>query len=347
MSYLDAHVLAHRERVDVDLPLQADAGEVVALLGPNGSGKSTALAVICGLLRPTGGYLRVGERTLHDDATWLAPEQRRIGVVFQDGRLFDHLSALDNVAFAPRTAGLSKADSRAKARAQLAAVGAEAIAAAKPTELSGGQAQRVALARALASDPDVLLLDEPLSALDAGSRIGVRADLRRYLASFAGATIVVTHDIVDATALADRVVVIEDGVPVQSATPAELVAAPRTAYVAALAGITLLDGVSDGTHVTLTSGGRLQVGGPVGQVLVAVRPRDVAITSSPAGEEVNSWKGQVTDVEQRGLVLRVEVGTEGGPALVSEVDALRHPTLTVGSRVAVSIDADDLVVYSR
>ena len=347
MSFFDAHIRARRERVEVDLPLQADAGDVLALLGPNGSGKSTALAVTAGLLRPVGGHVRVGGRVLHDDQQWLPPEQRRIGVVFQDGRLFGHLSALDNVAYGPMARGLPKREARAKARDQLAAVGAAHIADVRPRELSGGQAQRVALARALASDPDLLLLDEPLSALDAGSRIGVRADLRHYLADFRGVAIVVTHDVVDATALADHIVVIEDGAPVQRATPRELVAGPRTRYVADLVGLSLLRGTSDGDSVVLDDGGRVHVTGPRGAVLIAVHPRDVQVhplDNLPA-ERRNLWSGTITDLEQRGLVLRVQVVAEGGPALVSEADALQHSALSVGDRVNVSLDTDSLVVY--
>ncbi|WP_153503819.1 ABC transporter ATP-binding protein [Cumulibacter manganitolerans] len=349
MSFLDAHVRATRERVEVDLPLQASAGSVLALLGPNGSGKSTALAVVAGLLRPAGGHVRVDGRVLHDSQRWLPPEQRRVGVVFQDGRLFGHLSALDNVAYGPMARGLPRRGARAKAREVLAAVGAEHIAGVRPRELSGGQAQRVALARALATDPDLLLLDEPLSALDAGSRIGVRADLRRYLGDFGGVAIVVTHDVVDATALADQVVVIEDGKVVQRATPSELVAAPRTRYVADLAGLTLLRGTSDGRSVALDGGGTIQVPGPTGPVLVAVHPHDVRVhpDASAAAERRNVWSGTVSDLEQRGLVLRVEVVADGGPALVSEADALQHSTLAVGDKVTLSLDTDSLVVYSQ
>lgn len=345
--------MAHRERVDVDLPLTIEAGEVVALLGPNGSGKSTALAVISGLLAPSGGHLRVAGRTLHDEHTWLPPEQRRVGVVFQEGRLFGHLSALDNVAYAPIARGLSRKDARARARAQLEAVGAAHVASARPRELSGGQAQRVALARALAADPEVLLLDEPMSALDAGSRIGVRADLRRYLGDFKGATIVVTHDVVDATALADRVVVIEDGVPVQVATPSELVATPKTEYVAQLAGITLLRGHSDGRQVRLEGGGTLELAAPIGEVFLAIDPRDVRLSpagSAPGGSAPGgdvSWRGRVADIEQHGRSAHVKVVSDDRPDLVSEVDALRQPYIEVGSDIVLAVEASSLVVYSR
>ena len=176
----------------------------------------------------------------------------------------------------------------------------------------------------------------------------VRADLRRYLTGFAGATVVVTHDIVDATALADRVVVIERGVPTQSACPSELVTAPATDYVAQLAGILLLRGTGHGDRVSLDCGGEVVARAPRGPVFVAVRPHDVRLHAPGSTAPVtNAWKAQVTDVEQRGLVVRVEVGTDGGPALVSEVDALRSPIPSVGSRVLVSVEAENLVVYSR
>ncbi|WP_412544343.1 ABC transporter ATP-binding protein [Longispora sp. K20-0274] len=232
----------------VDVELDLAAGETVALLGPNGAGKSTVLRAIAGLL-PSGGEISVGGERIEG----LAPEYRRIGVVFQDYLLFPHLSAVDNVAFGPRCAGMPKAAARQVAEEWLARVGLGAHGRSRPGQLSGGQAQRVALARALATGPRLLLLDEPLAALDVRSRLEIRAELRRHLAEFAGAALLVTHDPLDAMTLADRILILEDGRITQTGTPVEITSRPRTEYVATLVGLNLYRGVaSDGVVIALT-----------------------------------------------------------------------------------------------
>ncbi len=221
---LDAHLVVDRGGFRLDLRLAAAPGEVVALLGPNGAGKTTALRALAGLTPLTAGQLCLEGRELEDPARRLRipPEARPVGVVFQDYLLFPHLTALDNVAFGPRCHGVPKAEARAQAADILARMGLEAHAGAKPRRLSGGQAQRVALARALAVRPRLLLLDEPLAALDARTRLDVRAGLRRHLAEFEAVAVLVTHDPLDAMVLADRLVVIEDGRVVQDGTPSEV-----------------------------------------------------------------------------------------------------------------------------
>ena len=220
-------------------PLTAAPGDVVALLGPNGAGKTTALRALAGLTPlSAGGHLRLDGADL--DRT--PPESRPVGVVFQDYLLFPHLTALDNVAFGPRCQGVPKAEARAQAAAWLDRMGLADHAGAKPRRLSGGQAQRVALARALATHPRLLLLDEPLAALDARTRLDVRAQLRRHLADFEAVAVLVTHDPLDAMVLADRLVVIEDGRVVQDGTPSDIARHPRTDYIAQLVGLNLYRG---------------------------------------------------------------------------------------------------------
>ncbi|MGV8895707.1 MAG: ATP-binding cassette domain-containing protein [Rhodoglobus sp.] len=215
----------------LDLDLAVAAGRTLALLGPNGAGKSTALGLLAGTIGLDSGSVVVNGRVLDDESTHVETEHRRIGVVFQDYLLFPHLSVLENVAFGPRSSGIPRAAARAEAVQWLDRLGIADLASTRPPQLSGGQAQRVALGRALASDPELLLLDEPLAALDVEVREEVRGELGRFIRDWGGPTIVVTHLFDDVVALADDVVVIERGRATQRATVRELVRAPATSYV--------------------------------------------------------------------------------------------------------------------
>lgn len=214
---MKAAIRVSRGDFTLDLDLAVEPGRTLALLGPNGAGKSTALAALAGLVESTGS-VTVNGRVLDD----LPTEQRRVGYVFQDYLLFPHLSVLDNVAFGA---------SRAVALEWLERVGISDLASKRPREISGGQAQRVALARALATQPEFLLLDEPLAALDAEVRDAVREELASHLRDWGGLTIIVTHSLDDVTALADDVVVLERGTVTQRATVRDLVREPATPYV--------------------------------------------------------------------------------------------------------------------
>jgi molybdate transport system ATP-binding protein len=202
------------------------AGRTLALLGPNGAGKSTAVAALAGLL-PTTGSVRLGGR----DLTRLPPERRRVGVVFQDYLLFPHLTVLENVAFGPRASGVPRAAARQAAGAWLERLGIGGLGSRHPRDLSGGQAQRVAVARALASEPELLLMDEPLAALDVEVREEVRDELARHLREWGGTTVVVTHSMDDVAALASDVVVLEHGVAVQRDSVRDIVRAPATPWI--------------------------------------------------------------------------------------------------------------------
>gem|GEM_PF-1031635 len=225
MTGLDAHLRVTRGTFALDLPLTVAPGEVVALIGPNGAGKSTALRALAGLLPLTGGHVRLDGRALDGDGPPVPPERRRCGVVFQDHLLIGHLSARENVAFGPRARRVPARTARAAADAWLGRLGLTSHADARAATLSGGQAQRVALARALATEPDLLLLDEPFAALDAGTRRAVRDLLRAHLAERPRPVVLVTHDAADAADLADRAVVLVDGRPVAELGRSELAAA--------------------------------------------------------------------------------------------------------------------------
>jgi molybdate transport system ATP-binding protein len=345
---LHARLVVDRGRFQLDLPLDVAAGEVVALLGPNGSGKTTALRALAGLVTLSGGSIELDGTEIARAGHGMPPERRRVGVVFQDYLLFPHLSALENVAFGPRSTGASRADARDRAAQWLARMGLAEVAPNKPGRLSGGQAQRVALARALVTDPRLLLLDEPLAALDAGTRLTVRADLHRHLAAFDGATVVVTHDPLDAMVLADRIVVIEAGRMVQDGTPAEIVRRPRTEYVARLAGLNLYRGIADADgQVTRAEGGVLAVDDRVaGDVFVAIPPSAVAMyRGRPSGSPRNVWEVTVVGVEAHGERVRVEL--TGEPSVAAEITtaAAAELDLLPGTTVWVAVKATETHAY--
>ena len=306
---LDAHLVVDRGTFRLDVELTAAPGDVVALLGPNGAGKTTALRALAGLVRLTDGHLRLDGEEL--DRT--PPESRPVGVVFQDYLLFPHLTALDNVGFGPRCQGATKAESRAVAAEWLDRMGLAEHAAAKPRSLSGGQAQRVAVARALATRPRLLLLDEPLAALDARTRLDVRAELRRHLADFEAVAVLVTHDPLDAMVLADRLVVIEGGRAVQEGAPADIARRPRTDYIARLVGLNLYKGHADGHTVTLDRGPTITTTEDLqGEVFVAFPPSAVTLfRDRPVGASArNLWHCEVAGLETHGDQIRVDLTGE-------------------------------------
>ena len=346
--------------VDVgDLHLHAELtvgdGEVVALLGPNGAGKTTTLRALAGLRPLDRGRVVLDGEVLDapPDGPFVPPGRRPVGMVFQDHLLFPRLSALDNVAFGLRARGRSRAEARATARHWLERLGVAGVAGARPGTLSGGEAQRVALARALATDPRLLLLDEPLAALDAATRAQVRTELRRHLATFAGARLLVTHDPVDALVLADRLVIMENGGITQQGLPAEVTARPASRYVAELVGVNLLHGAAAGERtVRLDSGAELTVADPLPpagpDLAVAVRPRAVALhRHQPAGSPRNVWSATVADLEADRDRVRVRLG--GPVPLTAEVTpaAVADLGLAPGTPVWASVKAVDLTVYER
>ncbi|HEY0949433.1 sulfate/molybdate ABC transporter ATP-binding protein, partial [Nocardioides sp.] len=224
----------------VDVAFDVAAGETVALLGPNGAGKSTVLSVAAGLLRPDRGEVRLDGRELTGERRFVPPHDRRVALLAQDPLLFPHLSVLENVAFGPRSRGAGRRESHAAARRWLEEVDAADLADRRPAEVSGGQAQRIAVARALAADPRLLLLDEPMAALDVAVAPALRQTLRRVLAE--RTVVLVTHDVLDALLLADRVVVLDEGRVVEQGPSAEVLARPRSPFAARIAGLNMVTG---------------------------------------------------------------------------------------------------------
>jgi molybdate transport system ATP-binding protein len=336
--------------LDLDVEVEVGDGEVVALLGPNGAGKTTVLRAVAGLEPVDRGRIAIDGRVVDEPATGVLvpPEDRAVGFVFQDHVLFPRLSAVDNVAFGLRARGASKAEARSKAMAWLERLDVAAHASSRPGALSGGQAQRVALARALATEPRLLLLDEPLAALDAQSRVHVRAELRRHLRAFAGARLLVTHDPVDAMVLADRLVVLEGGRVTQAGSPSDVARHPRTRYAAELVGTNLLRGTAVGRRRVRVGAGDLTVADPLPatEVAVVVRPQAVSLhRHEPDGSARNAWPVTVVDVESDGDRARVQLA--GPVPLVAEVTAAAVDDLGLvpGAALWASVKAVDVLVY--
>lgn len=348
---LHARVEMQLGSLHLDVELHLDANELVVLVGPNGAGKSSLLRAVAGLAPIDAGTIRLDGTVLDDPSAgiFVPPEKRPIALMFQDGLLFRHLDALDNVAFGPRARGMRKTEANQRARELLARLGLEAEAHAKPHELSGGQAQRVALARALAVSPRALLLDEPLAALDAQTRVDVRRTLREQLSSFSGVRLVVTHDPLEALTLADRIVVIDGGCVVQIGTPDEIRRRPRSAYVAALLGVNLLAGnLTGGGQFVLDAGGELQVSTTeTGPVLAVVDPNAVSLfTAEPHGSVRNCWRTVVSDLDRASD--RVRVYFDAPIALVADVTpaAAVDLALAPGAEVWCAVKATAIQVHA-
>ncbi len=335
--------------LDLDVEFDITPGEVVALIGPNGAGKSTVLRCLAGLTPIDDGRVALDGTVIDDPAAdvFIEPEHRPVGFVFQDYVLFEHLTVLENVAYGLRSRGVAKAEARQQARDWLDRMGLGEYGSNRPATLSGGQAQRVALARALATNPRLLLLDEPLAALDVGTRSAVRRDLRQHLDTFDGMRLIVTHDPVDAYALADRVIVLEAGSVVQSGTLAEVTAHPRTRYVADLVGVNLVSGnVVDGV-LTSASGARVVIADAAdGPTLATIRPHSVLLVRGDAtgSSARNTWVGSIIDIDRLGE--RVRVVIDGELPLTAEItaSALDDLQLVLGDRVHASVKATDIEV---
>lgn len=354
---LELAVSVRRGTFRLDVATTVEPGEVLGVLGPNGAGKTTLLRALAGLAAVTEGSIRLGGTVLDDAATgtFVPAEHRPVGLVFQNYRLFPHLSVRDNVAFGARCRGAGRSVSRRHADRYLDQLDLTALAARRPGQLSGGQAQRVALARALAADPAMLLLDEPLSALDARTRLEVRTELRRHLEDFPGPVLIVTHDPLEAMVMTDRLVVIEDGHVVQHGTPAQVARRPATQYVARLLGLNLYPGTivsADGT-VQLSAGGSL-VATPTDplpaartEVLVALRPSAIAVhTERPDhASPRNVWAGTITGLEM--LADRVRVQVDGQPDALVDLTpaAVADLHLRPGLPVWLAAKATEVDVY--
>ncbi|HTU06753.1 MAG TPA: ABC transporter ATP-binding protein [Trebonia sp.] len=348
---LEADIRLRLSRLNLDAAFTVAAGEVVALLGPNGSGKSTILRALTGLLPLAGGRVVLDGTVLEDPAerVMVAPEKRPIALMFQDYLLFPHMNAVENVAFGLRCQGVDKKTARERAATTLGRLELGEVAEAKPGAMSGGQQQRVAMARALVTDPKLLLLDEPLAALDVSIKTNVRRLLRDVLSKSSAANMLVTHDVLDAVALSDRMIVIENGGIVQTGTPAEVTGRPRSRYVADLTGVNLLAGTARGTLLDVDGGGRLVCAeSATGPTLAVIAPAGVAVSRhQPEGRRENAWQGKVSAVDLMGARVRVHV--DGTPAITAEVPpaAVDELKLDDGGELWVSIEPAAITTYPQ
>jgi molybdate transport system ATP-binding protein len=361
MSGLQLRAIVADRNLDVEFSVSA--GEVLAVLGPNGAGKSTALHVVAGLVHPDTGLVRLGDRVLTDTATGVnvATHDRRVGLLLQDPLLFPHMSVAANVAFGPHSRramfGPGRAQERATALRWLREVDAEQFADRKPRQLSGGQAQRVAIARALAAEPEVLLLDEPLTGLDVAAAAAVRAVLRNVVSHSGCAVILITHDLLDVFTLADRVLVVEAGRIAEIGPVADVLGAPHSSFGARIAGVNLVNGIIGADGSLLTSSGTRLYGSPAtdpvpaGQGAIAVfAPTAVSVYQERAhGSPRNTLEVTVAELDTRGsaVVVRGHEQPDGAPGLSADitVDAAAELRLTPGERVWFSIKAHEVSLY--
>jgi molybdate transport system ATP-binding protein len=346
---LDAHCVADVGTLRLDAAVRVEAGEVLALLGPNGAGKSTLLRCLAGLVPIERGRIIIDGRIVDDPERriFVEPADRRVGVVFQQYLLFEHMSVLDNVAFGPRARGSTKHHARQIAHRWLERFEIGDLGGRRPGTLSGGQSQRVALARALATDPYLLLLDEPLAALDAGTRSTVRRSLRDHLGNFGGARILVTHDPVDAFALADRVAVLEGGEITQTGSIADIAARPRTRYVADLVGTNLVSGDVDRGVLTTDAGARIVIADAAsGRACAVINPRSVVLSRvAPTTSVRNTWTGAITAIEPLGERVRVSVAASLPITAEITPSAVHELGLTIGLEVHAAVKATDITAY--
>ncbi|MFF5784852.1 ABC transporter permease [Streptomyces sp. NPDC012693] len=329
-----------------ELVLDAGPGTTIAVVGPNGAGKTTLLRALLGLTTRAHAVLRLGDT----EVTELPPHRRQVAWVPQDGALFPRLSALANTAYGLRARGVPRAEARREAQRWLDRLGVGHLARRRPAELSGGQAQRVALARALAARPRLLLLDEPLAALDQTTRAHVRHTLRSHLAGFGGVCLIVTHDPVEAVSLADRVLVLQDGRPLQDASPAEVSRHPRSPWVARMLGRNAWAGTATADGLDLDGGGTLitaEQPPPGTPALAIIAPEAVAVhRERPGGSPRNVWPGTVREITASGSRLRVLVTSDRAPSLVAEItpQAAAELGLADGVPVWTGVKATEVTV---
>ena len=363
----DLHVAARCDRRRLDVSFDLADGEVLAVIGPNGAGKSSIAAIIAGLLYADSAVVRIGDRTLTDTSrgVFVPVSDRQVGLLAQDPLLFPHMSVMGNVAFAARRRA-GRRGARHAAMRWLESLGVSDLAACTPAQLSGGQAQRVALVRALAAEPEVLVLDEPMSRLDVSAGFEVRSALRNALDAHRVPTILITHDLTDVVELADRVLVLEAGAVAEAGRTVEVLAAPRSAFGARFAGLNVVPGVvvpgavvtcpTQGPAVLRSGGGRDWHGVAAepltaGQGAVAVfSPAAVAVhRGRPEGSPRNVVQGLVAAVEATGTAFRIRLaadpGTSIGLAADVTAEAVADLRLAAGDQVWFSVKSQAVTLY--
>lgn len=331
---------------NLDVSFEVHPGQTLALLGPNGAGKSTTAAALAGLLPIDWGRIILGENVLDDPASgvFVPPHSRNVGLVFQDYVLFPHLSVEENVGFGLRSRGLAQPQSRSRTSRWLTAFDLEGIARKKARNLSGGEAQKVALARALAIEPDFLILDEPLAALDATTRVDLRHQLGDHLAEFQGPKVLITHEPAEAFLLADYICVIEEGTATQSGTADDIRLRPRTKYAADLAGSNLLFGQAHNGRVDV-DGHEMVVADTEarGGVLLTIHPRSISVhLRPPEGSPRNTWKTTVDRLEHFGDRVRLKTGAPLGLTIEVTPAAAEELGLAPAVEVWLSVKATEI-----
>lgn len=365
--HLEANIHFSRGNHTLAAQLRVNRGEVVAILGPNGAGKSTLLHVLAGLLRPRFGSIHLAGKTLQGEGAWVAPEHRRIGLLGQDPMLFPHLSAANNISFGPRARGASRPQARAIAHEWLKKLDMTEFAHRRPTQLSGGQRQRIALARALAADPQLLLLDEPLIALDTRSAAQIRQLLATHIRESAITTLLVTHDVVDAATLTDTALILDAGATVESGPITRVLTAPTHPFTAAFSGVNLIAGTSQtiapgGGSGIVTAPPSLRVHGITSAALASgtpttavFAPAAVSVYTTPpgTGSPRNSWPARIIDVTPSpgGARVRAELTdskVNAEPVVVAAdltAAAVSELALHPGTRVHLLVKASEVQLY--
>ena len=354
MSAVSVH--ARVEARGLDAALDVAPGTVVALVGPNGAGKSSVLQLVGGQLQPDGGTVSVDGSVVSGPRVHVPVHRRNIAVLEQRPLLFEHLTIAENAAFGLRARGVRAAEALARAQRELDAVGCGELAGARAWEVSGGQAQRIAIARALATDPRLVLLDEPLAALDVSVAPAIRSLLRRRIRGEGRTALLVTHDAVDALALADELAVMEAGRVLATGPVADLLARPRTPFVADLVGVNLLAGMATGPDVIRLATGDRVVGVPAdalgggGAAIASFAPASVAVhTAEPSGSPRNHLRVTVTGIEPRGSLVRLTGELSDGSRVSADLTlaASIDEGLVPGREVWLVVKAAQVALYPR
>ncbi len=349
---VDATVRARNVHARLDVA----SGEVVAVVGPNGAGKSTLVRLLSGQLRPDEGTVRIGAELVSGPDRHVPVHRRRVALLEQRPLLFEHLDVAANVAFGPLARGVARRDAFVRAAAELEAVGCAHLARRRTWEISGGEAQRIALARALATDPEVVLLDEPLAALDVSVAPAIRTLLRERLREEQRTTILVTHDLVDALTLADTLVVMGAGRVTASGPLADLVARPTDPFLADLVGVNLVRGVrKDDTAIVVASGETITGVAAIplaghSDALAAFAPAAVAVHAElPVGSPRNHLRAHVTGIEPRGGLVRLACALSDGSTVAADVTAaaVAEGRLRPGAEVWLVVKAAQVSLYPR